>query len=247
MKLALLHLRRDRPWDTGFQRELDELNAGARAAVAALGWEGVFVACAEVPHSTAREIAASADAVVILGGEDVDPQFYGGPTQYRDAGRHEPLADAAQIAVVRDALATGQPLLGICRGHQLLNVALGGTLIQHLPTVAQHRGAGSGDAAYARPSVVVDRFTGLEPDVPPDQPRCSHHQAVERLGQGLQVAARASDGVIEAVVHSSAPLTGVQWHPEHPAVSLVQLTGLLRRLERQHRHRQAVRSPLRSA
>ncbi len=234
MRLALLHLRRGRPWNPGFQAELDELNRGARAALAALGWTGSFVACAEVPTSVTREIAASADAVVILGGEDVDPQFYGGPPQYRDAGRHEPGADAAQIAVVRDALATGRPLLGICRGHQLLNVALGGTLIQHLPTVMRHRGPGSGDASYTGTQVAVDRFTGLEQDVnAAELPLCSHHQAIDKLGRGLRVAARAQDGVIEAIVHTSAPLTGVQWHPEHPSVSLTQLTLLLRRLERQ--------------
>lgn len=236
MRLALLHLRRQRPWDLRFQAALDELNRGTLAAVDSLGWTGRLVPCAEVPADVTREIAASADAVVILGGEDVDPKFYGGPTEYRDSGRHEPGADAAQIAVVRNALATGQPLLGICRGHQLLNVALGGTLIQHLPTVAHHRGSGSGDAAYVSQQVVVDRFTGLERDVDVDaaeRPLCTHHQAVGKLGRGLKVAARASDGVIEAVVHASAPITGVQWHPEHPAVSLTQLTRLLRRLERQ--------------
>lgn len=234
MRLALLHPRKGRPWNPGFQAALDELNRGARMAVQALGWTETFVPCAEVPENVTREIAASADAVVILGGEDVDPQFYGGPAEYRDAGRHEPGADAAQIAVVRDALATGQPLLGICRGHQLLNVALGGTLIQHLPTVSHHRGPGSGEAAYATPAVVVDRFSGLEQDVDAsDQPLCTHHQAIAKLGRGLKVAARASDGVIEAVVHASAPITGVQWHPEHPSVSLTQLTRLLRRLERQ--------------
>ncbi|MCW5953034.1 MAG: gamma-glutamyl-gamma-aminobutyrate hydrolase family protein [Propionibacteriaceae bacterium] len=235
MRLALLHPRRERPWDPRFQAALDELNRGTRAAVESLGWTGTFVPCAEVPVSVTREIAASADAVVILGGEDVDPRFYGGPAEYREAGRHEPAADAAQIAVVRDALATGQPLLGICRGHQLLNVALGGTLIQHLPTAMHHRGSGTGDAAYTSPQVTVDRFTGLERDVDSaEQPLCTHHQAIAKLGRGLKVAARASDGVIEAVVHASAPITGVQWHPEHPSVSLVQLTRLLRRLERQH-------------
>lgn len=234
MRLALLHPRRQRPWNPPFQVALDELNRGTRLAVDSLGWTGTFVPCAEVPEHVTREIAASADAVVILGGEDVDPQFYGGPTEYREAGRHEPAADAAQIAVVRDALSTGQPVLGICRGHQLLNVALGGTLIQHLPTATRHRGAGSGDARYVSPEVVVDRFTGLERDVDPtEQPLCTHHQAIAKLGRGLKVAARASDGVIEAVVHASAPITGVQWHPEHPSVSLTQLTRLLRRLERQ--------------
>lgn len=234
MRLALLHPRRQRPWNPRFQAGVDELNRGAGLAVDSLGWTGTFVACAEVPENVTREIAASADAVIILGGEDVDPQFYGGATDYREAGRHEPQADAAQIAVVRAALSTGQPVLGICRGHQLINVALGGTLIQHLPTVAGHRGSSGDGVAYASPQVLVDHFTGLERDVDPtEQPLCTHHQAIAKLGQGLKVAARASDGVIEAVVHASAPITGVQWHPEHPSVSLTQLTRLLRRLERQ--------------
>lgn len=248
MQVAFLHLRRARPWDRRFQEALDDLHRGARLAIEALGWRADFVACAEVPLDVVREVASNADAVVILGGEDVDPQFYGGPSEYREAGRHEPQADAAQIAVVRDALTTGKPLLGICRGNQVLNVALGGTLIQHLPTSVKHRGLGTGDAAYARTTVVVDRFTGLEQDVPADQqPLCSHHQAIGRLGRGLKVAARSSDGVIEAVVHTGAPLTGIQWHPEHPSVSQTQLTALLRRLERQRRQFGTADDTLRSA
>lgn len=115
-------------------------------------------------------------------------------------------------------------------------MALGGTLVQHLPTVARHRGEGHGRAAYVSPEIRVEADPGttlaLEQALSP-APLCTHHQAIGELGAGLRVAARSSDGVIEAVIHESARITGVQWHPEHPEVAAVQLTGLLRRLASQ--------------
>lgn len=179
------------------------------------------------------DAAAAADVVVILGGEDLDPRCYGGAADYPESGGHEPDADAAHIAVVEQALAHRQPLLGVCRGLQVINVAFGGTLIQDLGPASTHRdGAGAGMARFTTSAVDA---AGL-PEAGGGPVYCSHHQAIDRLGVDLVVAARAPDGVIEAVVHTRAPITGVQWHPEHPAVAETQLTPLLARLAAQRRN-----------
>lgn len=232
MRIAALHIRDERPWNPGFQQELDELNRGALATIAALGWQAECVPSAVRPVGESLRAARAADAVVLMGGEDVSPELYGGSASYQDGGRWEPDADAAHIAVVQDCLAAGRPLLTICRGTQILNVALGGTLIQHLENVHEHRGFGHGDTAF------VDSVVEIEPELrgdvdPADTVMCSHHQAIAALGEGLVVVARGAGDVIEAVVHESAPITGVQWHPEHPRVAGRQLRALLLRLQRQ--------------
>lgn len=225
-RLALLHLRTARPEAPWFQARLDVLNAATTRVAERLGWRVVPLASAE--HDPAATLAAvdAADAVVLMGGEDVDPAAYGGPRDYPGSGMHEPLADAAHLAAVRRCRDTGTPLLGICRGLQLVNVALGGTLVPHLPTTDAHRGP----EGFVRTRV---RLTtpNLAADVDAGQDvRCTHHQAVDRLAEGLVVAAVAPDGVVEAAVHAAAPITGVQWHPEHPETADDQLTALLRRL-----------------
>lgn len=231
MKVALFHIRRERPWAPGFQRELDDLNRGACEAVRSLGWTPVLIPSAEIARGESVAAAHDADAVVLMGGEDVSPELYGGLPVYPGAGRCEPHADAAHIAVALSCRDSRTPLLGICRGHQILNVAFGGTLIQHLPTVQNHRGHGNGDTAFVDAQVTVGEELLIDVD-PGEAVMCSHHQAIDRLGAGLRATAHAPDGVIEAVAHESAPITGVQWHPEHPRVAMAQLVPLLRRLER---------------
>ncbi|RWA15175.1 gamma-glutamyl-gamma-aminobutyrate hydrolase family protein [Mycolicibacterium brumae] len=234
MRAALFHLRTERPEAREFQDVLDELNRGALRAATLLGWQTRLFASAEAPVQASLDAAADADVVVLLGGEDIDPQRYGGAADYPGGGGHEPDADAAHLAVIEQALARRQPLLGVCRGLQVVNVALGGTLIQDLGPDSAHRSAaGAGMARFTTARVNAD---GLPEAAGAGPVYCSHHQAVDRLGSGLQVVARAPDGVVEAVVHTRAPITGVQWHPEHPAVAETQLTRLLRRLEAQHRN-----------
>jgi len=229
--LALLHLRTSRPLAPDFQVALDALTAPTVRVAEQLGWRVVPVASAEVPPSVTADLVAGADAVVIMGGEDVDPAFYGGPAIYPGSGHHEPDADLAHIAAVRHCVAAGTPLLGICRGLQVLNVALGGTLVQHLPTAAGHRA--TGDDHFVRNRVTLSDASLATAVDAAQEVRCTHHQAVERLGRGLVVAARAADGVVEALVHESAPVTGVQWHPEHPETADAQLAPLLTRLRAQ--------------
>ncbi|GAA3528548.1 hypothetical protein AFL01nite_02210 [Aeromicrobium flavum] len=230
-RLAVLHLRTERPHATDYQDSLDRLNDAALRVARRQGWVVDVVPSSDLPPEATATAVDRADAVVLMGGEDVDPEFWGGPTDYPDGGHHEPLADVAHISAVRACLVAGTPLLGLCRGLQVINVALGGTLVPHLPTTHLHRKEGDDDYARHRVTLVG---THLHPAVEASREvRCSHHQAVERLGRGLLVAARADDGVVEALVHESAPITGIQWHPEHPDTADEQLAPLFDRLLRQ--------------
>jgi putative glutamine amidotransferase len=205
---------------------LDDLNEVALAAVRDLGWEPTLIAAGEQPVEATLAQVSEADAIVILGGEDVEPRFYGGPASYPGSGHHEPLADEAQIETVRLAVRDRIPLLGICRGTQVMNVALGGTLVQHLPQDGAHRRAGPSSLelvpVHARLSGALAEV--LDPDA---AVWCGHHQAIDRLGDGLVPVALAPDGVIEAVAHDVAPMMGVQWHPEHRDADQSQLRVLL--------------------
>lgn len=162
-----------------------------------------------------RELAERLDAVVLAGGEDVDPRRYG-----EAAGPHttriDPLRDEFEIRLVHAAIDAGIPVLGVCRGNQVINVALGGSLVQHLEI-----GHGESHASYAYPrqhrahpvaavpGTIVERLYGAEFHV-----NSFHHQAVRRLGDGLLATGSARDGVIESIEHRNASVLGVQWHPE---------------------------------
>lgn len=221
-RVVLLHVRDERPHAERYQQLLDELNDAALAALRAAGWRPELVATAHAERATVLARARSADAIVIMGGEDVDPRLYGGRTDYPGSGGHEPRSDATLIAVTLDAIAREAPLLAICRGHQLLNVALGGTLVEHLDG---HRDPGA-EVFVQTPLQDVAAPLAAAP-LPPDAVRCTHHQAIDRLADGLRVLALAQDGVVEAVAHETAPVLGVQWHPEHPQVAAAQLPALL--------------------
>lgn len=219
--LLVLHIRRERPHAQRYQALLDELNTAAMSAFSAAGWHPELVATAETPQADVLARARTAAAVVIMGGEDVDPRLYGGVSVYPGSGKHETAADRAMIAVVHQSLRRQTPLLGVCRGHQLLNVALGGTLVEHM-----HGHRARGEDPFVATQLHVEPGAAAAFDVG-GAARCTHHQAVRAIGDGLQVVARAADGTVEAVVHRAAPLVGVQWHPEHPAVAHRQLVDLL--------------------
>lgn len=231
-RVAVLHPRDGRPADAAFGERLGRLNEATVGAIRSLGWEAEVVASGELPAAASLAAARAADMIVLMGGEDVDPALYGGSADYPGAGAYETAADIAQVAVVRDAVLRGAPLLGICRGHQLLDVALGGTLVSHLASDHAHRRVGDANDPFVSTLVTVDADLARDVADPTDV-RCSHHQAIDVVAPDLRVVARAADGIVEAVVHRSAPVTGVQWHPEHPDVATTQLVALLRRMERQ--------------
>ncbi|BCP00889.1 gamma-glutamyl-gamma-aminobutyrate hydrolase family protein [Mycobacterium intracellulare] len=154
-------------------------------------------------------------ALVITGGYDLDPASYGQqPHPTTDEPRTD--RDAWEFALLRAALDRGLPVLGICRGAQVLNVALGGTLHQHLPDVLGHCGHRAGDGVFTRVPVRTVAGTraaalvGETVDAP-----CYHHQAINRVGDGLVVSATDPDGVVEALeLPGDRFVLGVQWHPE---------------------------------
>ena len=180
-------------------------------AVAEAGGEPVLLPTGAVSAEAVRRL----DGLVLAGGADVDPARYGHP-----AGPHttvlRPERDAAELAVLQAALSRDLPLLAICRGMQLLNVELGGDLLQHLPDVPgagiHHPGAGlfAGRQVRTAPGTQLDRLLG-----PTAAVDCHHHQALDRIAPELTPSAWAEDGLVEAVEATGRRFClGVQWHPE---------------------------------
>lgn len=165
--------------------------------------------------AAAAAVVAGLHGLVLTGGSDVDPEHYGAPAHAEtDAPRGE--RDAWELALLRAALAVDLPVLAVCRGAQLLNVAMGGTLHQHLPEVVGEPTHRPALGSFGRVQMEVDptsRLGTIVGEAPAGQ--CHHHQAVDRLGDGLIVCARAADGTVEGVEIPSARFAlGVQWHPE---------------------------------
>jgi putative glutamine amidotransferase len=163
----------------------------------------------DAPEQAAAAVARL-DGLVVAGGPDVDPVRYGAERDPR-TGPPAPERDLWELALIEAALAARIPLLGICRGMQLLNVALGGTLVQHLDGHAEVVGVFGRHAVKPVPGTVYAGIVPEETTVP-----TYHHQAVDRLGAGLVASAYAEDGTVEAVELPSGAgwVLGVQWHPE---------------------------------
>jgi putative glutamine amidotransferase len=171
-----------------------------------------------------EQILARVDGLMLTGGGDVDPQLYGEAPletfQAAETGR-----DAFEIALARAAVASGVPLLAICRGMQVLNVAMGGTLIQDIPSqvtgalahaVPQPRAGSAHEVWVAKGS----RLQALLADHLEDDETCHvnsrHHQSVKQVAKGFEVTATSPDGVVEAMEKPDAAYcVAVQWHPEN--------------------------------
>ena len=164
------------------------------------------------------EIGACA-GLLLTGGGDVDPLLYG-ETPGPETDPPDPDRDASEAALIDEALARGLPLLAICRGMQILNVHLGGNLIQHLPTAARHVRS-TADKSLAAHRVAIEPGTLLASIARGEtwDVNSRHHQAVARLAPGLRVCARdVEDGTIEGVeLPRRRFVLGVQWHPENQA------------------------------
>jgi len=173
--------------------------------------------------------AARLDGLILAGGEDIDPAEYGAHAAPETVSIR-PGRDAAEFALVAAALERGLPFLGICRGLQVLNVARGGTLHQHLPDLVGHDGHSPLPGGYGSHPVRIapgSRLAAILGDAELDEypVPTHHHQGVDRLGDGLIATAWATDGVIEAVElaapdgganggNGSGMAMAVQWHPE---------------------------------
>ena len=168
-------------------------------------------------------VLARVDGVLLLGGGDLDPATYRAEAHTKVYGVSE-ARDATELALTRAALGRRVPVLAICRGHQVLNVALGGTLDQHIPDrpgVDEHGQPGVAGGALEH-AVRVETGTRLAEAMGTQHAiaSCHHHQAVEEAGASLRVVARAADGVIEAteLADPEGPwVVSVQWHPEDTA------------------------------
>jgi putative glutamine amidotransferase len=161
------------------------------------------------------------DGVCLSGGPDLDPDAYGAAERHAELGPTEPSLDAFELALARAADRRGIPLLGICRGAQALNVARGGTLVQHVPG---HRQAAPGTEVTETIEVVAGSRLARLVGAGPHEVNSFHHQAVDVLGSRLRVSARAADGTVEAIESVDGALfLGVQWHAESLAADPAQL------------------------
>lgn len=150
------------------------------------------------------------DGLILPGGADIDPALFGAEPETEDFPP-EPARDEQEMALVDHALNRALPMLGICRGLQVINVHAGGTLNQDVPPHA-----GFDQATTTRWHTVTFEPDSVLGDIyGPERPVNSlHHQTVDRVGDGLRVSARAPDGSIEGLEHSDLPVIAVQWHPE---------------------------------
>ena len=177
-----------------------------------------LVSAADAPRVRAKDY----DGILFTGGEDVDPSFYGEKKQHESVHDHRP-RDEFEFSLLKGALARRAPVLGICRGVQMINVGFGGTLYQDMKEDAEpqleHRQTDIGKSRQepTHSVLVTDANSNLGSIV---QRACRvnslHHQAVKRLGRGLKVTARSEDGFVEAVESAEEYpfLMAVQWHPE---------------------------------
>ncbi len=168
-------------------------------------------------------VVGRVEGVVLTGGSDVNPDLYGA-SPHASYSASEPGRDAFEIALVRAATEAGLPIFAICRGMQVLNVALGGDLVQDIPS--EVNGALNHEVREPRFAIAHEvwaskgsRLSTLMQEKLEDAESCPvnsrHHQAVRHLGRGLEIVATAPDGVIEAVEGPGPFCLGVQWHPEN--------------------------------
>lgn len=156
------------------------------------------------------------DGLVLTGGADIHPRYYGEEINGSKDINEE--LDDLQFHVLERFVQARKPILGICRGHQVLTVAFGGKLIQHLPSSDRHARIGDSEEKYhtvfAEPGTVIDRLYGREFIV-----NSSHHQAAAEVPSDFILTAMSDDGVIEGFAHKTLPIISVQWHPERMAFS----------------------------
>ena len=167
-----------------------------------------------VDGAIAEQVIGRLDGLILTGGKDVDPAAYG---QQPHPATEEPASDRDEweFALLRAAIDRRVPVLGICRGPQVINVALGGTLHQHLPDVLGHSGHRVADATFASHTAQIAAGSRLNRLLGESiQTRCYHHQAIDQVASGLVASARC-DGIIEGLESAGEDfVVGVQWHPE---------------------------------
>ncbi len=162
-----------------------------------------------------EETLDAVDGLIFSGGADIDPDLYGQDPHPETRGVH-PERDRGELALLEAALARDMPLLAICRGSQVLNIARGGDLLQHLPDVVGDEKHKHTPGTFGDHDVTLEEGTRLATMLGDHAPvKSHHHQGFGRIGDGLRVAAHADDGAIEAVEATDRRFAfGVLWHPE---------------------------------
>ncbi|GIV83696.1 MAG: peptidase C26 [Candidatus Roseilinea sp.] len=202
-----------------------------------------LVACGAIPVllptvvslESWRGMYESADGVLLSGGGDVDPALFGEPQHEKTYGV-DPERDRVEMTLARWALQDDKPLFAICRGIQVVNVALGGSLIQDLPSQqgsnVPHDGTANGfERHQAAHTVRIAPGTHIAQIIGPGETEVNsfHHQALKKIADGLIVTSRAPDGVVESVeLPGKRYYIGVQWHPEEMAADREDMLRLFR-------------------
>jgi putative glutamine amidotransferase len=181
-------------------------------AVEKAGGRALVVPPAEVGI---EETLAALEGLIFSGGGDIHPEAYGAAPHEKTRGV-DPRRDRAELALLRAALERDMPVLAVCRGSQVLNVALGGDLVQHLPEVVGHDRHLHTPGEFADHDIRLESQTRVGAVLGERAPvKSHHHQAFGRLGEGLREAAWADDGTVEAIEDPSHRFAvGVLWHPE---------------------------------
>lgn len=173
---------------------------------------GAKILWIEMDDPQLAEKVRTCDGLLMPGGDDIDPSRYGAE-RHEKCGVSSSLRDDAEWKLLEAFLPTGKPILGICRGCQFLNVYLGGTLHQHIENHSDFKSRGKG--CHKAHIVPGSKLSGLLPSSEV-WVNSLHHQAVDQLGNGLAVSARAEDGTVEAIeLTDHSFCVAVQWHPEH--------------------------------
>jgi putative glutamine amidotransferase len=197
-------------------------------AVTKSGGIAVLLPPQPVDDEIVDSVLAALDGIILTGGKDVDPARYGqSPHPTTDEPRLD--RDAWEDALLAGAIERELPFLGICRGAQVLNVALGGTLIQHLPETIGTTRYNLGGGIFNEVDVAVVPNTELATLIGDGvSAKVYHHQAIDRVADGLTVSARTADGIIQAVELPGVAFgVAVQWHPEESGDDLRLFAGLV--------------------
>ena len=182
-----------------------------------VNYAAALAACgAQAVRSLDLTLASDCDALLLPGGGDADPALYGQENRGSNPPDHD--RDRDELALIRQFMAQGKPILGICRGHQMLNIAIGGTLIQDLPGERHRHDTVTDTDRVHRVRSVHPLMIELYGET--FVSNSSHHQAVDRMGEGFTPLCVSEDGVIEGMIHENGRVLGVQFHPERMAFAL---------------------------